>query len=256
MERYSQHSVPNATLMLPAVIADGGSQPRVYDFDDMVIRLVKWQPSAHGLTSAYSELIASRVGQLINAPIARAMVVHIHMALLPPEQRARLAQPFHVGFTYLPGSNFTAQDYARIENTAALPAAALHLAWLQVGDQEGHNQYLNQLEQVLPDNTRRKLNQFSLIDQACLFGSHDWSNAALDQPASPYRMPSHLKAQLSMERLAPVVQQVQSLADCDIRSCFESYPQQWGIDPRLITRAIEYTLKRRDHLADILRANF
>jgi hypothetical protein len=152
----TEHSVPNATLAFPTALPNGGSQPRVCDFDDLVLRLVKWQPSNHGATATYSELAASRLGQLIEAPVLRALVVYVDMALLPGGLSGRVKQPFHVGFTYSPGQNFTAADYAHIQNRSALPAAAVHLAWLKVGDQESHNQYLFQLEQVLPDKLPEK----------------------------------------------------------------------------------------------------
>jgi hypothetical protein len=65
----NRHSVPNATLGLPGKPANGGSQPRFYDFDDGVTRLVKWWPSPHGNKACFNELVASRLGQLIDAPI-------------------------------------------------------------------------------------------------------------------------------------------------------------------------------------------
>ena len=69
-----------------------------------------------------------------------------------------------MGFTYAPGQDFSEADYANIQNTPALCAAAVELAWLQIADQENHNQYLYQLEQVLPDKTTRKMNHFVIVD--------------------------------------------------------------------------------------------
>lgn len=70
----TRESVPNAVYVFPHALP-GASNPRVCDFDDMVLRVVKWHPSIHGLTSTYSELVASRLGQLIEAPVVRGMVM-------------------------------------------------------------------------------------------------------------------------------------------------------------------------------------
>jgi hypothetical protein len=251
----SKHSVPNATFVFPQALPNGGSAPRVCDFDDMVFRLVKWHPSNHGITSTYSELVASRLGQLIDAPVVRGTVVHIDMDLLPPEIAARVTQPFHVGFTYSSGQNFAEADYAGIKNTAALPAAAVLLAWLQVGDQESHNQYLYQLEQVLPDKTTRRMNHFILVDLAAVCGQHDWSNHALDNPGTPHTLPKHMQSRVKMDDVGPVLEVVNGLAEEDIRECCGSYPASWGIGDGLTKKLAKYVLDRRHHLAAILQAN-
>ena len=70
-------------MVMPYAPANGGSQPRFCDFDDMALRLVKWHPSRHGLTATYSELVASRLAQLIEAPVIRGTIVYVDLQLLP-----------------------------------------------------------------------------------------------------------------------------------------------------------------------------
>jgi hypothetical protein len=96
VSRITQHSVPNAILVHPVVLPNGGSRPRVCDFDDMVLRLVKWHPSNHGFTSTYSELAASRLGQLIEAPVIRGSVVYVHTKLLPTDLVVRFTNNVQV----------------------------------------------------------------------------------------------------------------------------------------------------------------
>jgi hypothetical protein len=167
----------------------GGSAAHFCDFDDEVIRLVKWHPSAHGITATYSELVASRLGQLIEAPVVRGTVVHVDPDLLSLELQNKGVQPFHVGFTHLEGQDFSEADYDAIDNKFSLPKAVVQLAWLQIEDQQGHNQYLYRTEQVLPDNTRRKKSQFIIIDQAAMGGAHDWSGQDL-RPDAAYSLPA------------------------------------------------------------------
>lgn len=250
-----QQSIPNATMVYHAAFPNGGSAPRVCDFDDMVHRLVKWHPSSHGLTCTYSELIASRLGQLIGAPLVRGTVVYVDVALLPPDIAARVTQPFHVGFTYSPGQNFSPNDYDQLKNRGSFPAAAVHLAWLQVGDQGGHNQYLYQLEQVLPDKTTRKMNHYILIDQAFICGSPDWSKNDLRDPAVPYTLPLHLKRYVTMAQVEPLLHAVELLDETEIRACFGSYPEGWGITDEHVQKVTTFILDRRRHLPDVLRAN-
>jgi hypothetical protein len=180
MRAFIQQTVPNATWVSPVATGGGASAPRTCDFDDKVLRHVKWHPSNHGLTSTYSELVASRIGLLFGAPVLRGVVVYVAMEKLPSEIKARVSQPYHLGFVYSPGKDFVEDDYKSIRNTAALPAAAVLLTWLQVGDQVGHNQYLFQLERVFPDKTTEKMNDFLLIDLAAICGVHDWSGHPLD----------------------------------------------------------------------------
>lgn len=253
--QITQQAVPNATLLLPWVPEDGGSQPRVCDFDDMVIRLVKWHPSSHGLTASYSELVASRIAQLTEAPVIRGNIVYVDPVLLPSALRDRVRQPFHVGFTYSPGHNFREADYTGIQNSAALPAAAVHLAWLQVEDQRGHNQYLYQLEQVLPDKTTRRMNHFVSIDQAFLCGTPDWSTASLDRPEASYELPAHLKSRVSMSSVERLIELVRSIDEGTIRSCFDFYPESWSIPPDSVERLTDFVLRRRQHLGAVLRSN-
>ena len=249
--------MPNSTLVHPHALP-GVTKARVGDFDDMVLRVIKWHPPPLGLTSTYSELAASRLGQLIEAPVVRGAVVHVDPAQLPEELTTQAAQPitqpFHVGFTYSPGEDFRPEDYDKIENTPALPAAAIQLAWLQIADQEGHNQYLYQLEQVLPDKTTRKMNHFIVIDQAAICGHHDWSNQDL-RPNTPYSLPPHLKVRVSIEDAEPILENVMSLGEEEIRSCFGSYPDGWGIEDHLVNKVTEFVLQRRDHLRDVLNSN-
>ena len=127
---------------------NGGSNPRFYDFDDGVARLVKWCPSPHGSKPCLNELVASRLGQLVGAPIPRGGVVYVPDEVIPPEHRGVGGKPgFHFGVARMEGENFIpASHYNEIANDSELPFAAVFLTWLVVGDQEGHYQYLQRLE--------------------------------------------------------------------------------------------------------------
>ena len=199
--------------------------------------------------------MASRIAQLIEAPFIRGTIVYVDLALLPTGVGDHLAQPFHVGFTYAPGQNFREDDYDRIENAAALPAAAVHLAWLQVGDQRSHNQYLYQPVQVLPDKSTRKMNHFILIDQAQLCGTFDWSSTSLGRPDKSYDLPPHMKTRVSMDGVEPVIERIRHIDENSIRSCFYQYPESWNIGREMAAKMADYLVIRRDHLAEVLRAN-
>src|SRR5260370_38147756 len=83
----NRQAVPNATMGLPGKPANGGSNPRFYDFDDGVTRLVKWHPSGHGAKACYNELITSRLGQLLGAPILRGGVIYVAHCIISPDPR-------------------------------------------------------------------------------------------------------------------------------------------------------------------------
>jgi hypothetical protein len=198
----NRHSVPNAVLGLPGKPANGGSQPRFYDFDDGVTRLVKWHPSPHGSKPCYNELIASRLGQLIDAPILRGVVVYVADEIIPPDHKAEAAKPgFHFAMTRMIGENFVPPGhYDDIANKSELPAAGLHLSWLAIGDQQGHNQYLQRLEYEehgVPKKTKR----FRLIDMGQMFGNFNWTAANLANVHTLYQLPPHLAAHLTKANL-------------------------------------------------------
>jgi hypothetical protein len=134
----NRHSVPNATFGLPGKSPNGGSQPRFYEFDDGVTRLVKWSPSPHGTKACFNELVASRLGQLIDAPILRGIVVYVPDEIIPAEHRVEAAKPgFHFAMTRMLGENFVAPGhYAEIANSSELPAAAVHADTVSIANDD------------------------------------------------------------------------------------------------------------------------
>jgi hypothetical protein len=97
------------------------------------------------------------------------------------------------------------------------------------------------------------MNHFILIDQAALCGTHDWTTADLSDAAAAYNLPPHLGAQFHFSEVEPVVDRVIAIPEADIRACFESFPDGWGITPDMIDKVTEFLMKRRAHLKDVLR---
>jgi hypothetical protein len=225
----NRHSVPNATMGLPGKPANGGSQPRFYEFDDGVTRLVKWSPSPHGTKACFNELVASRVGQLIDAPILPGNVVYVADEVIPDDHRREAARPgFHFAVTRMPGENFVApRHYAEIANSSQLPAAAVHLAWLAIGDQQGHNQYLHVVEQEEVGSIK-KSKHFKLIDMGQMFGNWSWTTGTL-QVHSTYRLPTHLLAHLTKMKLRPILDLLLAVPDATIEECFQECPDSWNV---------------------------
>jgi hypothetical protein len=223
-------SVPNAILGLPGKPANGGSQPRFYEFDDGVTRLVKWSPSPHGAKACFNELVASRLGQLIDAPILRGIVVYVPDEIIPDDHRKEAAKPgFHFGVTRMIGENFVAPGhYTEIDNSSELPAAAVHLAWLDVGDQQGHNQFLQRLERE-EGGVLKKTKHFKLIDMGQMFGNFSWTDASVAVVHAGYQLPTHLVPHLTKAKLGPAIDQLQKISDGDILECFQDCPTTWGI---------------------------
>ena len=230
----NKQSVPNGILGLPGRPANGGSNPRFYDFDDGVTRLVKWHPSPHGTKACYNELVASRLGQLIGSPILRGGIVYVPADIIPPDHKAFGAiGGFHFGVFRMAGTNFLpASHYADIANASELPFAAVFLAWLAVGDQDGHNQFLQQMEVG-----GRITKHFKLVDMGFMFGTPNWSEADARNVHTSYAIPSHLAAQLDMAKLGPAIKALQTITETDIGDCFDDYPRtgtfRWPIGTRV-----------------------
>jgi hypothetical protein len=251
----NRHAVPNATMGLPGKPVNGGSNPRFYEFDDGVMRLVKWHPSQHGPKACYNELVASRIGQLIEAPILRGGAVYLADEIIPVEHRAVGATAgFHFGMAHMKGENFVpAQHYREIANIAALPAAAILLAWLAVGDQEGHNQYLHQKVEENPGAAPTMTKHFRLIDMGQMFGAWSWSAPAVAVCHDRFALPRHMVAELSWVKLQPAIADAAAITDEAIRACFEDCPEEWAVSPLDRQGGAARVIAARGSLEAILR---
>ena len=194
-------------------------------------RLVKWHPSSHGAKACYNELVASRLGQLIGAPILRGGVVYVPDEIIPADHRPIGAVAgFHFGVTRMEGENFVpVQHYTEIENTSELPFAAVHLAWLAVADQEGHNQYLQRLEIRREGYPPAMTKRFKLVDMGQMFGGAAWTAASVSAVPPAYALPGHLAAKLTLEKLAAAINAVKGLPAGAIQACFADCPDEWNI---------------------------
>ncbi len=245
----NRHAVPNAIFGLPGKPIDGGSNPRFYDFDDGVTRLVKWHPSTHGAKACYNELVASRLGQLIAAPL-RGGVIYVPKEIIPGDHLAVGAKEgFHFGVYLMDGGNFVpSQHYAEIENASQLPYAGVFLAWLAVGDQEGHNQYLQQLE-IGGVKTKR----FKLVDMGFMFGKPNWSKASLATVHDQYKIPTHLAEKLTLQNLKPAIDELRAVDDESIRQCFVECPDEWAISTEDKEAGANNACAAKDNIEQIIR---
>jgi hypothetical protein len=250
----NRHSVPNATLAYPGKPENGGSNPRFYEFDDRVTRLVKWHPSVHGPKACYNELVASRLGQLIDAPILRGIVVYVPGDVIPADHKAFGAKGgFHFAVTRLIGENYVpARHYAEIENAAELPTAATLLAWLAVGDQETHNQYL-QKETRDEHGKAKETKLFLLVDMGQMFGTCSWAAGSVETPPAAYALPGHIADKLTSEMLKPAVDQLRKVSDSEIRVCFADRPEEWSIADADANAGVARVIASRDKIDSIIR---
>jgi hypothetical protein len=234
----------------PGKPENGGSNPRFYDFDDGVARLVKWHPSNHGAKACYNELVASRLGQLICAPMLRGCVVYVPDDIIPPDHKAFGAKAgFHFAVTRVVGENFVpARHYTEIANASELPSAAILLSWLEVGDQDGHNQYL-QRESRDEHGKAKETKRFLLVDMGKMYGSWNWSG---ETAHNSYRMPSHIADKLTILSLSPLLAQLKSVSDSDIRDCFDDRPAEWGISDADAVAGAKRAIAARDNIDSIV----
>jgi hypothetical protein len=248
----NRQNIPNATWGLPGKPHNGGdSNPRFYAFDDGTEKLVKWHPSRHGPKACYNELVASRLGQLIQAPLLRGTVVYVPDDIIPEEHLTNGATAgFHFAVTRMPGSNFDPQrHYSDISNKGQLPAAGVQLAWLHVGDQRRRNQYLAEAK----DEHGVSLKLFRLVDMAAMFATSKWTIDSLESLPMEYKLPEHLAEQLTMRQLEPVIKMLKAQPGAEIAACFFDYPEEWGISDEERQAATARVLNARDQIEEIIR---
>lgn len=251
--KVNRFAVPNATVGLPGKPTNGGSGPRFYDFDDGVVRLVKWHPSYHGARLCYNELVASRLGQLISAPILRGSVVYIPEEIIPQDHLPYAKKGFQFGVTRMDGENFQpAAHYGEIENKAELCRAAVLLAWLSVEDHEGRNQYLQRLDVKLGGTKRRQSKLFRLIDMGFAFADGDWRAETVAGISDAYVLPSHIDVQLRWPEVKAAIDDLKSVSADDIRACLQDFPPDWNVPPADVQALEKRVLEARDLIEDMI----
>jgi hypothetical protein len=154
--------------------------------------------------------------------------------------------------TRMQGENFVAPGhYAEIANSSELPAAAVHLAWLAIGDQQGHNQYLQRLEYE-EAGVPRKTKHFKLIDMGQMFGNSNWSVSTVANVHTAYQLPTHLVSQLTKTNLTPVIQLLTQVSDDLIRECFQDCPASWGVSEEDKVAGAEYAIAAQKTISSII----
>lgn len=243
----NRHSLPNAVGAYGIQPTGGGSQPRFYDFDDGVVRLVKWHPGPHGPKLSFNELVCSRLGQLADAPIFRGQPVYVPREVMPPDH-LQLAQPgVHFGITRMEGTDFhAATDLPRISNRQQIAQACVFLAWLNVQDQHGHNQYT---QRVVEPGATDRIFLLRLIDMGFAFGSASWSAGnLLASNTYQYRAPQYFADNVDTAAVSVAAANLASISDADILACFQDVPEEWGVPAADVTAAGQWALDVRSHV--------
>ena len=177
-------------------------------------------------------------------------MVYLPKEIIPAEHQAVGAKKgFHFGVYMMDGGNFVpSQHYAEIDNSSELPYACVFLAWLAVGDQEGHNQFLQQLE-IGGVKTKR----FKLVDMGFMFGSPNWTKTSISSVHDQYKIPTHLAQKVTLEKLEPAIKELRSLDDDAIHQCFDDCPDEWNIAKEDKDAGASNACAARDNIDQIIR---
>lgn len=252
----NRFSVPNATLGLPGKPVNGGSGPRYYLFDDGIQRLVKWFPSHHGKRMCYNELIASRLGQLIGAPVLRGSVVFVPDEIIPDDHRSTAKPGFQFGVYRMRGENFLpTTHYQEIENRSELASAAVLLAWLDVDDHNrrpGHNQWLQRMEIMIDGSATRESKLFRLVDLGWAFCDGDWTAATVAGISDSHALPLHMAELLAQSEIDRTIESLMEISEDDIRGCLVEFPKEWKISRNDVKAVAARLIETRPKLADII----
>ena len=226
-----KHAVQSGTLHTWHVLALGNI------WEDLV---------QHGVAStkgAYNELAGSRLAQLLDAPVLRGTVVYVSGALVPADLK-HAGEGFHFGVRLMPGVDFEPVHYPEIDNSAELPNAAVLLAWLNVGDQETKNQFLERGEKT----------KFRVIDLEYALGCPCWTPKGIATIHTTYELPVHLAERLTMESLQPAIDKLRSISAHAILECFMDCPERWNVSISHRIAGAKYAIAARDTIEQIIRA--
>jgi len=251
-------AVVTATLILRER-PGGTSQTRFVCFDDGFSRLVKWNWSSddasfHGAHSCYNELVASRIAQLLRAPVLPGAIVNVgrDTAFEDPSEASPLRPGLHFGADRLAGRDFKTREriecYATVDELAS---AAVFLAWLKIADiatsvkgSEATQDGGVFLRSIVDASGHRAL-RYVLVDLEGAFKGAKWNRDTFNEQMlnEEQLLPPHMKG-LEQAQLDPHLQALLHLDEAAIRGCFASYPEEWSVTQAERLAAEDWTIQR------------
>ena len=106
--------------------------------------------------------------------------MYVSANVIPRDQQGFAREGFHYGMAFMKGENYKPPlHHDTLDNRGEIPSAAVLLSWLQIGDQEGHNQYLHRVTHEPDGSPAAPKNYFRLVDMGQMFGDFNWTAAGI-----------------------------------------------------------------------------
>ncbi|MCY0878580.1 MAG: hypothetical protein OWU84_06550 [Firmicutes bacterium] len=236
-------------------VRSGSSRPLLLRLEDGRVAHAKFQHNPQSTRSLAYDLIGTRLGDLVGAPVPEVVLVDIpHEAIekLPYLTKYRWRPGLQFATVYYEGSHAVSKDdIAALTNLADLPLAALFEAWLF-----NHDVKFSHLLTV-PDPSPR----FLLIDHGFILGGPFLKPSALwpRRDDFPFAKPFTAMAVNAPYRFqfADALARLAHLDFSSVTEILEETPREWGLRAREqedIAAFLQYRLQKIEQVAKHLEA--
>jgi hypothetical protein len=245
--------VTKATRFVKAM-ETGWTRPYLFECDDGNKYVIKFMSNPKGVCGLAKELIACRLGRLLDLPIVYGTVIYITKDIIdryPILKKEHVKPGPHFGSRFLEGARYPSREtIRRCVNLHEAARMIVFDVWVNNTDRHSKN--------ILITNTSKP--KFKMIDHQCIFGGPRWYHDELlydRDRVKPYWDKSYSQfVEYIDDRKNPFRDALKKLESCswsDIANSMRGIPEEWGIQEEEIEMLIEYLYRRKQLVYKAIR---
>ena len=227
----------------------GRSRPLVLSLADGRLAVTKLKGNPQTTHALVADLVATRLGRLVGAPVPEPLLVHVPTARLrdiPPLRSRPWISGLQYGALYVGGATPVqpATDAAGLVNRHLLPLAALFETWIDNTDLKPSHLL------AVPGSAGPSL---LVVDHGhALPGAPRWTPASLaaglaDLPDLRALLALHRAAGLAFD-LRPAIDTCMAVSDAQLTELVADVPREWGLPASHAESLLSFLRRRRASL--------
>lgn len=242
-----------ATRYLRAMEA-GYTLPQLFECEDGQQYVVKFMSNPQGIRCLAKELIAYRLGQMLDLPVATGEVISISQDLIDKHsalKKLRVQPGPHFGSLFIENAQApSSKVISQCVNVHKATGMIVFDHWVQNKDREGGNVLF----------TKSSRSKFYMIDHQGIFGSSGWNNSVLSHDRNqvkPYWTHLYKRFVPNIDQkqnpFAHDLEQLEDLSRNEIAKSMRDIPSEWGIKSEEFELLIDYLYTRKRLVRDAVR---
>jgi hypothetical protein len=244
--------VTHATRHIRAM-ETGYTLPHLFECDDGYQYVVKFMSNPQGIRGLAKELIAYRLGKMLDLPVVQGNVIYITKELIDryPILRKNHVKPGpHFGSLYIENAQYPSRKAIRqCINVSKAAGMIVFDNWIQNTDRRSGNVLVTKSSQP----------KFRMIDHQGIFGGSSWREENLlryRHRVKPYWTSLYsLFVEFIDHKNNPFLEEIERLEACsrsNISKAMLDIPEEWGIEEEEFEMLIDYLDRRRRLLREAI----